>query len=112
MLRFASHAQESAGVAEFAEGERPAPPFASKQQDYRGFGVDGLARRGRSTSHQRLFHEVSRTGLRWSTTALAQPMITKAYQELFRRASFVKELAPFEGKLQGPAIRALSVPAN
>jgi hypothetical protein len=38
--------------------------------------------------------------------------ITKAYQELFRLSRLVKEFGPIEGKLQGPTIRVLAVPAT
>jgi 4-amino-4-deoxy-L-arabinose transferase-like glycosyltransferase len=38
--------------------------------------------------------------------------ITRAYEELFRSCTFVKEFRPVEGKLQGPTIRVLGIPAG
>jgi len=38
--------------------------------------------------------------------------ITKAYDDLFRRTTLVKEFGPVDGRLQGPTIRVLAVPAE
>lgn len=36
--------------------------------------------------------------------------ITRAYDDLFQRATLVKEFGPVEGRIQGPTIRVLAVP--